>query len=58
MLKVALISDDSYPSLAFSDLTCHLDDTGLGVSGCTVMPDSKETGFGSSDHEASQGYVH
>ena len=28
---VAVISVDAYPFLAFSDLTCNLDDTGIGV---------------------------
>ena len=28
---VAVISVDAYPFLAFSDLTCDLDDTGKGV---------------------------
>ena len=37
--------------LAFSDLTCHLENTVL--SGCTVVPDSKETELGSIDQEAS-----
>ena len=31
MLVVAVINIDAYPFLAFSDLTCHLEDTGLGV---------------------------
>ena len=31
MQVVAVISVDSYPFLAFSDLTCHLEDTGIGV---------------------------
>ena len=31
MLVVAEISVDAYPFLAFSDLTCHLEDTGKGV---------------------------
>ena len=31
MLLVAVISVDNYPFLAFSDLTCHLKDTGIGV---------------------------
>ena len=31
MLVVAVISGDAYPFLAFSDLPCHLDDTGIGV---------------------------
>ena len=30
-LKVAAISVDAYPFVAFSDLTCHLGDTGIGV---------------------------
>ena len=28
---VAVISVDAYPLLAFSDLTCHLEDMGIGV---------------------------
>ena len=31
MLVVAVISVDAYPLLAFSDLACHLEDTGVGV---------------------------
>ena len=31
MLVVAVISVDVYPCLTFSDLTCHLEDTGIGV---------------------------
>ena len=30
-LEVAVISADAYPFLAFSDLICHLEDTGIGV---------------------------
>ena len=30
-LVVAVISVDAYPFLAFPDLTCHLEDTGVGV---------------------------
>ena len=30
-LVVAVISVDANPFLAFSDLTCHLEDTGIGV---------------------------
>ena len=30
-LVVAVISVDVYPFLAFSDLTCHLEVTGIGV---------------------------
>ena len=29
-LVVAVISVDAYPFFAFSDLTCHLQDTGIG----------------------------
>ena len=50
---VAVISLDGYPVLVFSGLTCLLGDTGIGFSGCTVLPDSKETKLGSSDQEAS-----
>ena len=31
MLVVAVISDDAYSFLAFSDLTCHHEDTEIGV---------------------------
>ena len=41
-----------YSFLAFSDLTCHLEDTGIVFSGCTVLPDSKETELGSSNQVA------
>ena len=30
-LVVAVIGVDAYPILFFSDLTCHLEDTGTGV---------------------------
>ena len=30
-LVVAVISVDGYPFLAFSDLTCHLENTGISV---------------------------
>ena len=30
-LVVAVISVDAYPFLAFSDLTCHFEDTEIGV---------------------------
>ena len=50
---VAVISVDFYLCLGFSDLTCHLEDTELVFFGCTVLPDNKETKFGSSDQEAS-----
>ena len=55
-LVEAVISVDAYPFLAFSDVTCHLEDKGIGVfwfhcSGSTV-PDGKETELGSSYQEA------
>ena len=40
----AVISVDAYPFLALSDLTCHLEDTGIGFLVALV---------GSSDQEAS-----
>ena len=51
---VAVISVDSYLFLAFSDLTCHLEDTGIGVfwldctTGCHL-----ETGLEGNDQETS-----
>ena len=30
-LVVAVISVNDYPLLAFSDLTCYLEDTGIGI---------------------------
>ena len=39
--------------LAFSVLTCHLEDTGMVFSGCTVPLDSKETELGSTGLGAS-----
>ena len=54
MLVVAVISVDAYPFLAFSDLTCHLEDTGRGAFWLhSVPPDSRETKLGSSNQEAS-----
>ena len=50
---VAVISVDAYPFVAFSDLTCHLEEKGYMFSGRTVLPDSKETKFGSSIQEVS-----
>ena len=31
MLAKAVISVDAYSFLAFAELTCHLEDTGIGV---------------------------
>ena len=33
--------------------SCHLEDTGIGLSGSTVPPDSKKIKIGSSNQEAS-----
>ena len=44
---------DAYPFLAFSDLTCHLEDTGIGVFWLHCATGSKETELGSSNQEAS-----
>ena len=57
---VTVFSVDAYPFfLAFSDLTCHLEDTRIAVvlvccsaSGCTMRPDSKKTKLGISNQEA------
>ena len=38
--------------LAFTDLSCNLEDTGIGVFWLHFPPDIKETEFGSSDQEA------
>ena len=49
-----MICIDAYPFLNFLNLTCHhLEDTGIGISSCTVPPDSKGTKLGSSDQKAS-----
>ena len=34
---VAVISVDAYHFLAFSDLTCLIEDTGIGVFCCTLL---------------------
>ena len=52
MLVVAVINVDAYSFLAFSDLTCHLEDTGIDIlwlhgAAC------KETELGSIDQKAS-----
>ena len=50
---VAMISVDGYPFLAFSDLTWHLKERGIGISWLhTVLLDRKETELGSSNQEA------
>ena len=40
---LSVIRVDACPFLAFSDLTCHLEDMGIGVFFCTVLADSKKT---------------
>ena len=50
---VAVINVDAYPLLAFSNLTCHLKDTGISVFCYTIPPNSKETELGRSNQEAS-----
>ena len=37
----AVSSVDNYPFLAFSDLTCHLENTGIGVFWLQCAADSK-----------------
>ena len=44
---VAVISADAYTFLAFSDLTCHLEDNGIGGK------DDKDTKLGSNKQEPS-----
>ena len=53
MWVVAVMSVNAYPFVAFSDLTCHLEDTVISNFCFTVLPNSKETELGSSDQEAS-----
>ena len=48
-----MISVDVYLFLVFSGLTCHLEDTGIGVFRLHCLPGSKETELGSSNHKAS-----
>ena len=50
---VAVISIDAYLFLAFSDLSCHIEDTQQVFSGCTVPSDTNKTELESSDQEAS-----
>ena len=42
MLVVPVITDETYPFLAFSDLTCHVEDTGIGVLSKSWKPDNFE----------------
>ena len=50
---VPVISVDAYPFLDFSDLICHLEDTGQVLSDRPVLPDIKETKLASSNQEPS-----
>ena len=52
-LGVSDISVDTYTVLTFSDLTCHLEDTRIGIFWLQRAADSKETKLGSSNQEAS-----
>ena len=49
----AVINVNAYPFLAFSELNCHLEETGIGVFWLHCAPDSKDTELGSSNQEAS-----
>ena len=44
---------DAYPFLAFPDLICHLEDTGIGIFWLHCAAYSKKIELGSSDQEAS-----
>ena len=48
---VAVISVDAYHFLTFSDLTWHLEDTGISAFWLQCAPDSKETELGSINQE-------
>ena len=48
-----MISVDAYSILAFSNLTCNLEHTGISAFDCSAPPDSKESELGNSDQEAS-----
>ena len=52
-LVVAVISVNAYPFLAFSDLTCHLEVTGIGVFWLHCAAWCKGTELWSNDQEAS-----
>ena len=53
ILVVVVISVDSYPFLAFSYLTCHLEVTGIGVFWLHCAAWCKGTKLWSNDQEAS-----
>ena len=50
---VDVISVHAYQFLAFSDLTCHLGDTGIGIFCLYCAVNSKKTKLGGSNQEAS-----
>ena len=52
MNVVTVINVDAYPFLAFSDLTCHLEDREM-FSGCIVPRDSNKTELENNDQQAS-----
>ena len=54
MLVVAVISVDSYPFLAFLDLTYHLEDIEQLFSDFTVPYDINDTKLGSNNQESSK----
>ena len=56
-MGVSDISVDTYTVLTFSDLTCHLEDTRIGIFWLQRAADSKETKLGSSNQEASPSAV-
>ena len=50
---LAVVSVDAYPFLAFPDLSCHFEDTEIGVFWLHCATDSKETELRSSNQETS-----
>ena len=50
---VAVINVNAYPFLTFLDLTCHLEDKGIGAFWLHCPPVSKEIKLGSSAQETS-----
>ena len=54
MLVIIMINIDAYwYFFAFSDLTCYLENKGIGLSGYTVTSDIKETKHGSRNQDVS-----
>ena len=52
-LEAALTNIDACPFLAYSDLTCYLENTEIVFCGCSVLPNRKEIELGSCDRESS-----